>query len=184
MVRYAAVRALAKAGVPGAIEPLLEIVSAPDDGGELTRPRSGEVRRAALDGLNPLVANGDLSDEQREACHAAAIHLLGHHRSRDVRISAAGILRHFPEETTLTALINALEQRDFGVVYQSERSLMHLTGRSFDHAADAWRQWRATADDPFEGAGELDYLLHPEEENWWEQTVNGTRQAFAGFKPK
>ena len=183
-VRLAAVRALAKAGVPGAIEPLIEIVSAPDETGVVSDPRAGAVRRAALEGLAALMARDELSDEQREVCHATAIRLLNRHRSRDVRIAAAGFLRHFPVAATLTALIDALEQRDFGVVYQSERSLMHLTGRTFDHDAAAWRRGLAAVDDPFEHAGRLDHELCPKEESWWARTIDGTRQVFAGFRPK
>lgn len=183
-VRYAAVRALAKAGTTGAIKPLTEIASAPDDTEIVTEPRSGEVRRAALDGLDPLLASDRLSQEQRATCRKTAIHLLEHNRSRDVRIAAARVLRHFPTNAVLTTLIDALDQRDFGVVYQSERSLMHLTGQTFDHAADAWRRWRAETDDPFKTAGRLDHVLYPEEESLWKRTVKETRQTFAGFKPK
>ncbi len=183
-VRYAAVQALAKSGAPEAVEPLLDIVSAPLEAGLVTRPQAGDVRWAALEGLDHAVSSGQLSDQQRQTCEDAAIHWLGRHRSRDVRISAARMLRHSPSEATLTALIDAVEQRDFGVAYHSERSLMHLTGQTFDHDAAAWRKWRAATDDPFAGAGQLDHELYPEEENWWERTVNGTRRALAGFRPK
>ena len=183
-VRLAAVRALAKAGVPDAIDPLIEIVSAPDETVVAPDARAGGMRQAALEGLDALAVRDELSDAQRETCCAAAIRLLNGHRSRDVRVAAAGFLRHFPAAATLTALVDALGQRDFGVVYQSERSLMHLTGCRFDRDAAAWRQWLATTDDPFEHAGRLNHELYPERESWWARTVNGTRQAFAGFRPK
>ncbi len=183
-VRYAAVQALAKSGAPEAVEPLVEIVSAPLEAGLVTRPQAGDVRWAALEGLDRAVSSGQLSDQQRQMCGDAAIHLLGHHRSRDVRISAARMLRWFPSADALTVLIDALEQRDFGVAYHSERSLMYLTGRTFEHDATAWREWRTATDDPFAGAGQLDHELHPEEAGWWERTVKGTRRVFAGFRPK
>jgi hypothetical protein len=183
-VRYAAVRALAKAAVPGVVEPLLAIMSAPEESGEATDVRAGAVRWAALEGLDPLVARGELSAEQREVCRAAAIQWLGKHRSRDVRVSAARLLRHFQTGAVLDALIDALEQRDFGVVYESDRSLMHLTGQRLDYDAATWRRWRASTDDPFAGAGQLDKVLYPEEENWWERTVSSTRETLGGFRPK
>ncbi|MCK4661103.1 MAG: hypothetical protein KAV82_16405 [Phycisphaerae bacterium] len=183
-VRCAAVRALDKAGTRQVIEPLLEIVSAsvePVDPGDRG---SGEVPLAALQGLDLLVARNLLSDEQLKVCERSAIVLLGSHGSRDVRVLSARILRQFRSGAVLTALIDALEQRDFGVVYQSERSLMHLTGEEYDYLADRWRKWRAKTNDPFEGAGRLDYKLYPPEENWWQRTVQVTRETFDGFKPQ
>jgi len=183
-VRYAAARALAKSEVLGAVEPLVEIVSAPDDSVSGSGPRLGMVCAAALEGLGPFVARGGLSDEQRCACEAAAIDLLKKHLSRDVRLSAARFLRRFPSRGVLNALIDALDQRDFGVVYQSERSLMHLTGETFDCNAAAWRKWLTTTDAPFAGAGLLDHKLYPDEKDWWERTLQTTRETFAGFRPK
>ncbi|MFH0981557.1 MAG: HEAT repeat domain-containing protein [Planctomycetota bacterium] len=183
-VRFAAIRALAKAGIPEVVEPLLGIASAPDETGAALQAESGEARWAALEGLDPLVERGELSDAQRETCQVAACRLLNHHRARDVRIAAARLLRHFRDRAVLTTLIDALEQRDFGVVYHSERSLMHLTGQSFDYAAAGWRQWLAATDDPFEQAGRLDAELYPKEPNWWERSLHATRQSFTGFRPK
>ena len=183
-VRYAAVRALAKSDALGAVEPFVEIVCVPQEAVPERKPRSGMVRAAALEGLDPFLARGALGVEQRRDCEAAAIDLVGKHPARDVRLAAARFLGRFQSRAAINALVGALDQRDFGVVYQSERSLMHLTGETFDRNAAAWRRWLAKADDPFAGAGRLDSELYPEKASWWEGVVRETRESLAGFRPK
>ncbi|MHC4065717.1 MAG: hypothetical protein ACYSUI_14635 [Planctomycetota bacterium] len=84
----------------------------------------------------------------------------------------------------LSPLIDALEQRDFGVVYESERSLMRLTGRTFEYDAPGWREWLAQTEDPFADAGRLDEVLSPPPKGWWRESLENTRRAWASFKPK
>ena len=183
-VRYVAVRALGKAGTIGSVDPLLDIVAAAYEPAAQRGARPGEVRRAALDELDAMLEEGLLSAPQQERCGQAAVYLLDNHRSRDVRVSSARIMRHFAEDDVLTALIGGLSQRDFGVGYHCHRSLMHLTGQTIDLDASAWRKWRAEADDPFAQRGMLDDELYVEEEDWWDRTVRGTRETFAGFRHK
>lgn len=183
-VRYAAVRALAQSGAPEAAEPLIQIAASSSISRAETDPRSDDLRWAALDGLDELITLDAVAPVQLHSCRAAAENLVNRHRSRNVRVSAARLLGHFQERSALEALIEALEQRDFGVVYESERSLIHLTGQRFDHDARAWRDWLAATDDPFAGAGQRDDELFPEDPGWWDRTVAATQRTFGGFRPK
>ncbi|MCP4589716.1 MAG: HEAT repeat domain-containing protein [bacterium] len=183
-VRTSAVRALAKSGAPEAVGPLVKLAFRADEEVEARRPRAGAVRWAAMEGLDPLLRADRLSEEQRQACRTGALRLLRTHRSRDVRLASAVLLAYFPDRDVLEGLIDALDQRDFGVVYQSERSLNHLTGHRFENDSAAWRRWLTSTDDPFADSGRLADELDPKDGNWWDRTVKGTRRAFAGFGPK
>ena len=183
-VRYAAVRALARAGVPGVIDPLLAVLTAEEERGEPKAIHVGAARCAAMEGLDPLLDLGALNPTQRDTCRAAALECLAKNRVREVRLSAARLLRQFQDVQVLDALIEGLEQRDFGIVYESERSLGHLTGQRFEYDAVAWRQWRAATSEPFAEAGRRDAELYPAGKNWWKQTMDDTRQSLAGFRPK
>ena len=48
---------------------------------------------------------------------------------RDVRIAAADALKHYRSIDVGRALVDTLDSRDFGVAWQSRRSLIRLTGR-------------------------------------------------------
>jgi hypothetical protein len=183
-VRFASVRALTRAGEPADAEPLLAIALEDEDFEDPSDRRYGRIRAAAVQGLDTLSMTGAISDIEREECESIAIGLLRGHRARDVRIAAAAILRHSQSVATLNALIDALDQRDFGVVYESERSLIHLTGQCHNYSAVAWREWLASASDPFRDAGRLDYTLEPEDEGWWDRTVDAARRTVAGFRGK
>lgn len=55
-----------------------------------------------------------------------------------VRIAAADALRHYPGIESRRALVAVLLDRDFGVAWQSRRSLVMGTGRDFRYEQAAW----------------------------------------------
>jgi len=183
-VRCAAIRGLGASRTPGAIEPLLGILAA--DGGRdpaVVAP-DATVRWDSVAVLSQLLAARVDVGSNGDAVRTTAIRLLGNDPSRDVRIVAAELLGSFQEREVLDALIAALDQRDFGVVYECERSLMRITGQSHDYDPVAWRQWLQQADNPFADAGRLDDKLSRRQPNWFRRTWDSTRRTLASFKPK
>jgi hypothetical protein len=69
--------------------------------------------------------------------------------SKDVRIAAADALRHYHTLEVARSLVNQLDQRDFGIAWQSNRSLMALTGRNFWYDESAWLQFLTGPEKPF-----------------------------------
>jgi hypothetical protein len=163
---------------------LLDLTAVADEAPTVERLPAAEVRYAAMNGLEGPLERGELSAEQLDRCRSACLRLVAKNPSRDVRVAAARLLRHFAERPVADALVGALGQRDFGVVYESDRSLMHLTGQRFNHDAAAWRAWLASAGDPFAERGKLDAEIHPPGKSWWDQTRDSARRTLAGYGPK
>jgi hypothetical protein len=161
-VRLAAVLAMGKADDPRVADCCLALLQRED-----AEP-AGEVRAAAVRNLAQCAAAGTIPDELRPRVERTAISLLGTDRNRDVRMGAARLLGYFPSRAALDALVEGLDQRDFGVPYEAERSLMRLTGKTFEHDQRAWKKFLAEAADPFAERGRLDQQLAPREKNWME----------------
>ena len=185
-VRCAALAALGKADDPSTAPALIAVLGGtPSESSELrSRSAGAPVRAEALRAAAVLVRNEGLAPADRDAFRTIAVQLLGRDPSRDVRQAAAVVLAYCPHREVLDPLIDHLEERDFGVVYESERSLMRLTGHSFEHDPFAWRQWLAETDEPFADAGRLDDVLDAPPKGWWKESVEDTRRTLASFKPK
>ncbi|HEX4123714.1 MAG TPA: HEAT repeat domain-containing protein [Tepidisphaeraceae bacterium] len=67
----------------------------------------------------------------------------------DVRIAAADALKHYHDVRNAQALAEALDDKDFSVVWQARRSLVYLTGRDFGYDDGAWLNYFAGPDKPF-----------------------------------
>jgi hypothetical protein len=68
---------------------------------------------------------------------------------RDVRIAAADALKHYRTLDAGRALVGTLTSRDFGVAWQSRRSLVRLTGRDLKYDEAQWLQFLTGPDRPF-----------------------------------
>lgn len=147
IVRCAAISALSDHSDPTSAN-TLALIAATFDTQSTIRLPSPRVRADALAALRRLARESRLDGETGQVAREAAIQLLGAHDSRDVRIEAARFLGSCPETESLSALIASLDQRDFGVVYQAERSLHRLTGQEFDHDRQAWETWKMSQVDP------------------------------------
>jgi len=148
MVRCAAIGALGEAADPMAVETLVAIVAGAP-GPAAVRPPAPPVRAHALAALCQLDREHAPTGETAVTARKAAVDLLIGHESRELRIQAARYLGSCPSSDALSALISSLDQRDFGVVYQAEASLVRLTGESFQHDRQAWEAWRLSQSDPF-----------------------------------
>ena len=182
-VRCAAVVALRKPRDPGVAATRVAILERDPPTGR-RRSTCVDVRWEALRTILSLAQDGALPTDQRDRTRDVAAGLLGQDGSRDVRQTAARVLGFLQDRRVLDPLVDALEQRDFGVVYESERSLMRLTGRAFDYDAPAWREWLARTDDPLADAGKLDGLVDPPPKSWWQRSLERTRRTMASFQPK
>jgi hypothetical protein len=69
--------------------------------------------------------------------------------SKDVRIAAADALRHYQQQDVARTLIGYLNESDFGVSWQSRRSLVALTGQDLQYDEAAWLAYLAGPSKPF-----------------------------------
>lgn len=79
---------------------------------------------------------------------------------RDVRIWAAHALRHYRSLEVARTLVSQLGGRDFGVAWQSRKSLVALTGRDLKYDETAWLEYLTGDEKPFgqsypQGSGTL-----------------------------
>ncbi len=174
-VRCAAIRALGRHHGANAVATLLAIL---ENSSRATdrRDASDKVRWEAINALLEQAHRADVDDrtpvEDRfhatDAVRDTAMRLLASDPSRDVRLVAARLLGDYPSLETLHALIDALGQSDFGVVYEAERALTRLTGKTHGHRPASWKGWLASTSDPFAERGALDGTLDPRSpRRWW-----------------
>ena len=164
--RRAALRALEHHAPLRAVDAALLLLDGADR--ELEgRAAGGELRWQAVDTLRRVAEADPLPAVTRNAIRDTAIRRLERDPSRDVRLSAARLLGMFPEIETLRALIGALAQRDFGIVYEAEQSMRRLTGRSYGCDAALWEQWLATTSDPFAVPDEPVDGDGSSRQSWW-----------------
>lgn len=67
---------------------------------------------------------------------------------KDVRIAAAEALKYYKSVEVARALISRLNERDFGVAWQSRRSLRKLAGKDLGYDEAAWLAYIAGPDSP------------------------------------
>jgi hypothetical protein len=67
----------------------------------------------------------------------------------DVRIAAADALRRYPKLDVARNLVGYLNEQDFGVAWQSHRSLGVLTGHDFQYDQGAWLAYLTGPTRPF-----------------------------------
>jgi len=68
---------------------------------------------------------------------------------KDVRIAAAEALQHYKRLDVARSLVALLSNRDFGLAWQSRRSLKSLTGRDLFYDDTAWLQYLTGPSKPF-----------------------------------
>ena len=165
-VRTAAVSALSESTPHPACASLVEILRSNADQTGVAPP-SAAVRAAAVKGLLCFAKAGGCPAGLENEIIDTGVRLLRSDRSRNVRLAVAQLLGYFPRPDVLHELIAALEQRDFGVCHEAERSLMRLTGRTFDHDPRAWREFLDDSEDPCCERGKLDHRLDPPRRKWF-----------------
>jgi len=165
-VRCAAIRVLARHPGPTAATTMLTLLT-PETRKSSTLPAGPGVRRAAMSALSHFSSDSLFEGEAEAAVRKAGIRHLLHDESRDVRIDAAALLAHHPHLDTARALIDALGQSDFAVVFEAERSLRYLTGQSFGYDAGRWRAWLETTSSPFEQGRVMQARQNPPKRPWW-----------------
>lgn len=69
--------------------------------------------------------------------------------NKDVRIAAAGALKHYRRTDVARALAATLSSKDFGLAWQAHRSLRKLTGQDFRFDEAAWLQYITGPAKPF-----------------------------------
>ena len=77
------------------------------------------------------------------------VNMLNRDTESEIRGRAAAALGNYPNRRSVQALIAALDDDDFGVIYQAEQSLRKLTGKDFSDDARRWNEWLIGTEDPF-----------------------------------
>jgi HEAT repeat protein len=72
-----------------------------------------------------------------------------HREAKDVRIACADALRNFRTTEVARALVNALQDRDFGVAYTARKSLKGMTGMDLGYDQAAWLKYLTQVPKPF-----------------------------------
>ncbi len=115
--------------------------------------RATPVFIKALEDASPLVrqeAAKALANVPDPAAAAPLARLVANPQEpRDVRIAAADALKHYRALDAARALVDTLDSRDFGVAWQSRRSLIRLTGRDLNYDEGQWLQFLTGPDRPF-----------------------------------
>jgi len=114
---------------------------------------STSVWQQALSDASPLVrleaAKALVHIPNPDAAPALGTMLGDHTEDRDVRIAAADALQHYHMLATARVLSVALSERDFGIAWQSRRSLRILTGRDYGYDQAAWLEYFTGPEKPF-----------------------------------
>jgi len=71
-------------------------------------------------------------------------------RVGDVRVAAAEALRNFKDKGALKPLVAALDDSSLAVSRKAWESLRYMTGQNMPRKADAWNDFLASSQDPFE----------------------------------
>lgn len=181
--RCIAIRALARTRDPRALETLLQIMNFEQSPPGEVRPPTAIVRWDAALGLAELAEQG-VPPEHAERLRGTLLAALKDDPDYHVRAAAARGLGCFAADEVVAALIAAIRDEKFAVVYAAEASLVRLTGVTQRCSAVAWDEWyeqnRAAA---FAAAGQVPESRRPLYRNGWEQAWWNTRQAWQFFFP-
>jgi hypothetical protein len=80
----------------------------------------------------------------------ALVKIVGNtNENRDARIWAADALRHYRTLEVARILASQLNGREFGLAWQSRKSLVKLTGKDLSYDETAWLQYLTGPDKPF-----------------------------------
>lgn len=181
-VRCMAIKGLRRASDERVVEPLLMILNQKDF--PKVAPAPPEVRWDATEVISYMSDFGSIPVDKRDWARKTLIRLVTEDPDRNVRICAAHGLGNYPSPDALTILVQAVEDRDFAVRYEAERSLEKLTGQRQNYDADAWRTWLAEHGDAITTTrpeGQIEdtaWQNPPAQKNLWERTRDGTRDLF------
>lgn len=153
-VRCAAIRALREVNDPAVIDTLVRIVDYDRRARPEVRRPTIDVRREATAALVHWLDQPALVGERRQAVRDALLVAL-RDNNYHARAEAARGLANFPHDrTVLEALIRALDDDKFTVVYAADQSLETVTGVTQPASQRAWREWyRDHRGDPFAARG-------------------------------
>ena len=187
--RGVAIRGLVDTCAPRAAETLVKVLSWRSWPADEVRPPDDVARWDAAEGLARLSARGAISDQLRPKVAAVFVDRLSLDSERHVRLAAARGLGWYEGSDVLRALIAALRDADFAVVYEAEGSLARITGRTHDCDAEAWEAWLAEVEpDSLARADRLPGSRRPHYTNGFEKAGYHTREIvrwlFPGRKPK
>lgn len=174
-VRCIAIRVLARYTDDRPVKPLLAILTASGPGGEAL-PGDDDVRWETSRALVQMLGQGFLTGEQQGVACELFIRFLRSDKSRNVRIISTQVLGLIKDKRVLTPLVQSLRNPDYMIADNAERSLVALTGQTFDYDADAWTKWIEQTPDPFANAGAA-VTSRPAEGDWWNQQQRVWRKA-------
>ncbi len=130
-VRAAAIRALNRSRAMGPNYTALYLKNL-DDSEPLVRLQAAD----ALGNIPDPSTIDDLIEHMREDI------------SPDVKISCADALRNFSDGKVISALVDVLDDRNFGLAWQARQSLALISGQDYRYDKQAWLGYFAQAGTP------------------------------------
>ncbi len=186
--RCVAIRALSQSHDPAAAETCLKVVNYRDFPPAEVRPPDDVTRWEAVSALSTMSRAGAVGESSKAPVRESLLERLTLDPDRNVRAAAARGLGKYPDVDVMSALVSALNDDDFSVVYEASLSLQELTGQDFACDAKAWQKWiEEHQDTQFASAGALN-PRKPRFENRmdrdWHDTKQVVRWLFPPEKPK
>lgn len=174
-VRCAAIRALTHFMEERAVEPLIMLLLY-EKHPKKVFPPGARVRWDTILAISQAKELGLIPDEEKAGVRVELIRTLLSETDRNVRMASADALGEFFHRDVVEALIGALREEDFGIVYAAEGSLVALTGVTHQYDADAWLAWLKQTEDPFANAGLIPEGYDRKPKNRWRQAWNALNE--------
>jgi len=181
-VRCLALRGLMRSGDPRAVDTALAVLN-PAAATQPARPADAEVRLDAVCLLARYVESGSVPADRAAAVTEALLSAASAEKDRRVKMAAIRALGQVRDERCLKVLVDALDDDDFGVVYEAEMALRRLTGHTGNFERRQWEAWLLEATDPFSGGVALAERKGRSEGNFWHRladTLNAMWVAWQG----
>lgn len=160
--RCVAIRALERSADARAIDPLHKILDHRRLPATVVRPPSDPVRADATLALSRLSEQRVVPEADRARVAAVLLERLRGDSDRHVRAAAARGVACYPSNEAVEALIAAMRDADFAVVFACEDALVKLTGATHHCVAAEWERWlEANRAAPLAGAGNLPESRRP-----------------------
>ena len=120
------------------------------------KERLPDVLAKSSQDVSPLVrleSVAGLSSGGDDSSINLLVNLLNRDTESEIRSRTAEALGNYQNRRAVQALIAALDDDDFGVIYQAEQSLRKLTGEDFADDGRLWNEWLVGTKDPFAKSG-------------------------------
>ncbi len=97
------------------------------------------------------------------------VDVLSKDTSGDVRLASACALGQYPRRKVFDALVGALNDDDYGVVIEANKSLQSITGQEFSAFGSIWLDWAKDRNNLFDDAQPFRYVEYEGPPSLWQR---------------